>query len=109
RIAALPENASGEHLSREAEALKRLIHQKVPSGQIAAASAQLRRALVEAYKLRLAPRTAPDVARGKALYAQHCAACHGADGKGDGPAAKGLEPAPSNFHDLDRMAQRSAY
>lgn len=33
----------------------------------------------------------------------------GVQGRGDGSAAKGLEPAPSNFHDLERMAQRSAY
>ena len=30
-------------------------------------------------------------------------------GRGDGPAAKGLEPAPSDFHDAERMAQRSVY
>jgi high-affinity iron transporter len=69
----------------------------------------LRTAIVAAYRLRLAPRGAPDLARGRALYAQECAGCHGSDGRGDGPAAKGLEPAPANFHDLPRMAQRSAY
>lgn len=37
------------------------------------------------------------MARGKALYGQTCAPCHGADGKGDGPAGKGLTPAPRNF------------
>ncbi len=37
------------------------------------------------------------LARGKALYAQICATCHGAEGKGDGPAAKGLNPKPRNF------------
>lgn len=29
-----------------------------------------------------APAAAPDDARGKALFAEHCAACHGADGQG---------------------------
>src|SRR5688500_8080229 len=34
--------------------------------------------------------TAPlDLARGKVLYTQNCAACHGVAGLGDGPAAKG--------------------
>jgi mono/diheme cytochrome c family protein len=34
-------------------------------------------------------------ARGKALYERHCAACHGAEGKGDG--YKLLGPDPANF------------
>jgi mono/diheme cytochrome c family protein len=33
--------------------------------------------------------------RGHALYQQHCAYCHGVDGKGDGPAE--LEPKARNF------------
>ncbi len=35
--------------------------------------------------------------RGKALYAQSCATCHGPEGKGDGAAGKGLNPKPRNF------------
>jgi mono/diheme cytochrome c family protein len=31
--------------------------------------------------------TAQSIARGAALYPSHCAGCHGADGRGDGPAA----------------------
>ncbi|MCL4179462.1 MAG: c-type cytochrome [Verrucomicrobia bacterium] len=34
---------------------------------------------------------------GKALYDQHCAACHGTQGAGDGPAAVWLFPKPRNF------------
>jgi len=37
------------------------------------------------------------LARGKALYTQTCATCHGAEGQGDGPGAKGLKPAPRRF------------
>ncbi|HEY3270918.1 MAG TPA: cytochrome c [Geothrix sp.] len=37
------------------------------------------------------------LARGKAIYAQTCATCHGPDGKGDGPGGKGLNPKPRNF------------
>lgn len=37
------------------------------------------------------------VKRGLDLYARHCAICHGAEGKGDGPAAFLLSPKPRNF------------
>jgi mono/diheme cytochrome c family protein len=35
------------------------------------------------------------VDRGKVVYKEYCAQCHGATGKGDGPAAAGLEPKPA--------------
>jgi mono/diheme cytochrome c family protein len=35
------------------------------------------------------------VDRGKLLYKEYCAQCHGATGRGDGPAASGLEPKPA--------------
>jgi mono/diheme cytochrome c family protein len=37
------------------------------------------------------------VEAGRAVYDQHCAACHGADGDGNGPAAVWLFPKPRNF------------
>ncbi|MFN0114447.1 MAG: c-type cytochrome [Paracoccaceae bacterium] len=49
----------------------------------------------------------PEAARapsGKALYADFCAACHGASGKGDGPAAAGLAKRPA---DLTGIAVRN--
>jgi mono/diheme cytochrome c family protein len=38
--------------------------------------------------------------RGAAVFARHCGGCHGAGGKGDGPAAVSLLPAP---RDLSRV------
>ena len=38
-----------------------------------------------------------DVEQGKALYEKKCAACHGAEGKGDGPAEFVLFPKPRDF------------
>lgn len=39
--------------------------------------------------------------RGKSLFGPNCAACHGQTGAADGPAAKGLNPAPRNFTSAD--------
>ena len=47
--------------------------------------------------------------RAPALYARALRRLPRRAGRGDGPAAKGLEPAPSDFHDAERMAQRSVY
>ena len=109
QVKGLPDNAKKQALVANAAVLAKLVQDKAAPAAIADAAGKLRWAIVAAYNLRLAPRAAPDPARGKALYAKHCAACHGAEGRGDGPAAKGLEPAPSSFHDLERMAQRSTY
>ena len=35
--------------------------------------------------------------QGKAVYMGNCAGCHGFDGGGDGPAATGMTPPPTNF------------
>jgi high-affinity iron transporter len=43
------------------------------------------------------PARGPSLARGKAVYDRECASCHGALGRGDGPAAAGLDPAPASL------------
>jgi mono/diheme cytochrome c family protein len=40
------------------------------------------------------PADTRSVESGKALYADHCAQCHGSTGHGDGPAAAALNPKP---------------
>ncbi len=40
---------------------------------------------------------AGDPARGKAVYEQRCLACHGPQGKGDGPTGKVLVPPAADF------------
>jgi len=42
----------------------------------------------------------PDVAAGKQTYTDHCAACHGADGRGHGPVASALKKPPPNLRTL---------
>jgi len=40
------------------------------------------------------PRAALDLAKGKRIYEQNCATCHGMSGLGDGPGARSMTPAP---------------
>ena len=45
------------------------------------------------------------VSSGKEMYRSYCAACHGNNGKGDGPASAALKSSPS---DLTVLARRNA-
>ncbi len=40
-----------------------------------------------------------DAAKGKTVYDNYCAACHGPEGKGDGVAAQALDPKPRDLSD----------
>lgn len=41
------------------------------------------------------------------VYKDLCASCHGARGRGDGPAAAALNPKPKDFADCKAMAKES--
>ncbi len=53
------------------------------------------------------PEWAPSLARGRELYAQACASCHGSAGRGAGPAAAAPDPRPANLADAALLADRS--
>lgn len=53
-------------------------------------------AIVARTNLPRAPRALPERERGRALYAQACAACHAADGSGRSPIAETMDPPPAN-------------
>ncbi len=40
---------------------------------------------------------------GKAMFKSYCAPCHGVDGKGNGPAANALKPAPTDLTELTKQ------
>ena len=109
RIRALPANPARPALEADAAKLAGLVAAKAAAASVAESATALRWALIRAYGIRIAPRAAPDPARGAALFAANCAACHGAQGRGDGAAARDLDPKPADFHDAARMAERSVY
>ncbi|HKE90829.1 MAG TPA: cytochrome c/FTR1 family iron permease [Gemmatimonadales bacterium] len=47
------------------------------------------------------------LARGAAVFQSACASCHGASGRGDGPAARGIVPPPANLTDAAVMGAKS--
>ena len=49
------------------------------------------------YRRSPSPYEAQSIARGVTLYAAHCAACHGRDGKGDGPGGALLTRPPADL------------
>ena len=51
------------------------------------------------------PVASTSVSSGREMYRSYCAACHGNDGKGDGPASAALKSSPS---DLTVLARRNA-
>jgi mono/diheme cytochrome c family protein len=46
---------------------------------------------------KVAPKGEEQLTAGAELFAQQCVSCHGAQGKGDGPAAAALQPPPRNL------------
>jgi high-affinity iron transporter len=99
----------GEALLARADRLVGLVRDRRPGAEVAALATELAGAVVRAWGVEVAPRRPPDLHAGAALYAAQCAACHGAEGRGDGPAGASLDPRPASFHDRARLAQRSVF
>lgn len=109
RIALLPPTSAKLALQQQAVALEKLIADKSPPEKVAGAARAMAGDLIKAYPVPLAPTSTPDLARGKALFAQHCASCHGATGDGKGPDAADLDPPPIAFADETRARERSIF
>ena len=108
RIRALPPTAASPALLAGADALVAQIDAKASPADVSRSAHGLADALLKAYPIATGPQGTPDLAQGAALYAQRCAACHGASGKGDGPVGLRLSPPPVDFTAQARADQRSA-
>jgi len=99
----LPELQASPELLSGVEQLAALIGNKAEPKDVATLAHTLQDQVIKLVHLQIGPVTQPDLPRGKLLYQQNCAVCHGAEGRGDGPGATGLTPPPANFLDSARM------
>lgn len=85
----------------------RLVDSRAAPAAVGDAARHARGLLIAAYGIDLGPSLAPSAERGRQLYAEQCATCHGATGGGDGPAAASLQPRPRSFRDPEVVATLS--
>ena len=109
RIAALPANPQRAALVTEARQFAAAVAAHVPPDEIERRAHGLAGRLLGAYPVPLAPQQVPDLVRGARLYAENCAACHGATGLADTATARQLDPHPIAFADRDRARHRSLF
>jgi len=105
----LPEHRIKSEIAGQSQTLVLWIQQKESPENIRQLTSQMHHNIVNAYEIVVVPRKQPDLEKAKQLYAEQCSSCHGVEGYGDGPAAAGMEPAPINFHDIERYKQRTLF
>jgi high-affinity iron transporter len=99
RLAARLEPPRGAFVPTEAViAVKRLVEAHRSEAEVSAAAKKAAAQLVASFDLVQAPQRPPSRDRGKQLFEQHCAGCHGIDGHADTPRAQQYNPRPANFH-----------
>jgi high-affinity iron transporter len=108
-IAKLPANAGRDEYVQQAAHLLASIKAKSDGTAVNKEAEELKRALIAAYNVEVAPRRAPELRTAGATYAENCAGCHGVNGDGNGPQSKALEPRPTDFTDPARQSARSVY
>jgi high-affinity iron transporter len=104
RLEALEADAA---LRAELDTLAAAIRSRSAPDAVAQGARTLAARLRDRFGVLAIPRPLPPLERGRTLYAEACAACHGSDGRGDGAAGRGLDPAPSNFRSRERMLELS--
>ena len=100
-------NNQYSHIKIQAGALHNAIINKQSVQSVRAASSKLRESLLEFIPQLSLPSSLLPLKQTKALFSENCSMCHGINGQGDGPLAKGLTPQPTNFMDKERATNRT--
>jgi high-affinity iron transporter len=109
KLSALPARNGQQELVKQAQNLQAAIAGLRDPEDVASIAHAVADALLAVYPVPVAPNKAPQLARGQAVFAAQCAVCHGAEGRGDGPAAASLDPPAIAFTDHARARERSLF
>lgn len=104
-LAGFPASGAKTLLSPRLERLRRMIDSLAPAPPVEGEIRAMLGILGAQAGLEI-PDPQPDGLRGRALFAERCAACHGPAGHGDGPAGLALDPRPADLADGERMARK---
>lgn len=103
---------SDDSLKKQSFQLNMAVKDKIAAKNVARLCADMKTELIRRFKIPTHPSTLPDLARGKELYLQSCATCHGEDGAAQTLVAKQLNPKPVAFRDpetLDKLSPFKAF
>ncbi len=107
QVAQLPAHPARNDIAQAIVELHAAVVRKADAKEVARLAHRANAKLIAAYPIPVAPKSIPDLTRGHSLYVAQCAACHGANGAGDGALAASLEPKPIAFTDAERASSRS--
>ncbi len=96
-------------INKRFNALEKAVSDTAGVDRVGSIARELGERIRETGVVPLVPDEWPDLEKGEAVFAKHCANCHGEKGKGNGPSAQGLEPAPTDFTDRSHMERISPF
>lgn len=105
----IPELKGNAEFLAKVESLRKKINDKASAEEVSKLARELQASAISLAKISVAPQSFPIISEGKKIFATSCASCHGNTGAGDGPAGKGLDPAPANFLDPEGKLASSPY
>jgi high-affinity iron transporter len=109
QLGELPRGRDSDALKAQAARLRASIAAKEDAAVVAGQAHELAAGVLKAYPFPVAPAAAPDLALGARLFQAQCAACHGLQGRGDGPLAATLDPKPTALAQPLRARERTLF